>query len=507
MAQNYLNDPSLPSYRHPALVRLEPALELVRHVWDGLYQVKETYLPKAFSEPPLAYTDRLRRAVFNNKYRGQIESISGLLTAFEIEGLPPSFEQADDDGVGLDGQGSDWKGLLRQADEMALRDGCCYVLTNNTQLSVEDVERRTAADPGTYPQYTLIDRRNVLNWRCENQGGSLVITQITILIHQEVPEGEYGYTVKPYYYTFRVVPQGVELQVAEIVEQGGRKATVIVSQSVAPIERIPVHAYPDITAPFPTDADYQLPHLLKSAELNIKLFQQDSSLDTIQYRVNAPTVYRISSIPFTDRPPMIFGPNHVIELMRDTAVGTAGTDEVGVVEITGAGIEALQASVEATKREIDEEGAGFMGGGTVARSATEAHLSAVRASATLDGWARAKTQAIHALIEDWCMFTGEEPGAAVVSLDSSMLEQPLDSGEFAALTNAWEKGAIDHRTYLELLRMGRQLPRDIDIEKILAAVGEERAASMPMPIEMLNGLLTPLDAPSQNEPLEAEVSS
>lgn len=483
-----MNDPNLPSYQDPALQKLQPALTLVKDVWNGLYGKKADYLPKASHEPLPAYHDRVNRAVFNNKYRSQVESISGLLTAFEVEEYPPSFEQAEEDGVYLDGNGSDWAGFFRQADEMALRDGVVYVLTNNVQLSPEDAASRTAADRPTYPQWTLIDRRNVINWRGELRGGSMVLTQVTIVMHRDRESGGYGTTSEPYYHTFRLLPTGVSLTVATINDRG---AVTVVDERTAPLPKIPLEAYPDVTNPFPHHEDLQLPQLLKSAELNCKLFWQESNLDVIQYRVNSPTVFRTSSIEPSQRPPIIFGPNHVIELMRDSNTTAVGEDQVGVIEIGGNGIEQLRESCNQTRQAIDEEGIGFLGGSTVARSATEAHLSAVRASASLNGYARSKARAIKSLIFDWCMFTGEDPGDVEIEMDQSVLEMPLDAQEMGSLLALWQAGAIDHRTLLNLLRMGRQLPPGVDVDEIIENVAAEQASATPNAPDLINGMLMP----------------
>jgi hypothetical protein len=176
-------------------------------------------------------------------------------------------------------------------------------------------------------------------------------------------------------------------------------------------------------------------------------------------------------------------------------------DSVGVVEISGSGISSLDSSVEETKRAIDEEGVGFLGGATLKRSATEAYLSATRATATLNGFARAKQQAIRALVLDWCEFTGEDGSAFSVAVDQSVLEMPLDSGEMGQLLSIWQAQGIDHQTFLELLRLGRQLPPSIDIDEILERVESEKAAAIPEPASLQNGMIG-MDMP---EPLEVEM--
>jgi hypothetical protein len=481
----------LPNYRHPCLASLDTALQTCFDVWNGLYGCKENYLHKSPQEPMQAYQRRLGMSVFNNKYRSLIEAVSGLLTAFDMQGLPATFGLAEDEGHGVDGQGSDFKGFFRTADEMAMRDGSVYILTNNAQLSLEEDADRTAADPLTHPQWTLVDRRNMLNWRTELRQGRQILTQCTIRVNNEVPMGEYGTAIAEQYHVLKLLDSGVELTVWEIGDRG--QLNQIGQAQTVPLERIPLRAYPDITEPFPDKENPQIPHLLKAAELNVKLFQQESNLATIQYRVNAPTVWRSSSLPMEQRSPIIFGPNHVIEIMRDSSTGTQSKDEVGVLELAGSGVEKLMISCEETRKLIDEEGLGFLGNGGVQRSATEAYLSSARASSTVDGWARAKTQAIHALIEDWCMFSGENPDTAEVEMDSSVLETPLDASEVAQLLALWSAGAIDHATLLGLLKLGRQLPRDASVEEILERVAAERAASIPAMPEIINGILMPAE--------------
>jgi hypothetical protein len=487
-------DAKLPSYCHPLYNAAKPALDVTEAVWNGLYGKKADYLPRSPQEPVPAWNRRVESAVFNNKFRGQIESISGLLTAFDMEDLPPSFNLAEEDGLGLDGNGSDWKGFLRTADELALRDGLVFILTNNALLDPDAAEMRTMADPPTHPQFTIIPRRRVLNWRHINRGGIMVLSQVTIMVDTVVDMDEFGATTRPFYHVYRLEESGVSRTIYEVNDRGN--IILIQDPQLVEIDVIPLVTYPDITNPFPTTDGLLLPYLLKTAELNLKLFKQESLLDTIQFRVNSPTVYRISGMPFEDRPPIIFGPNHVIELMRDTGGTTTGQDQIGIVEIAGSGIAALAEAVEKTKREIDEEGVGFLGGGTIKRSATEAYLSATRASASLNGFARAKEQAVMALVADWCRFTGEEIGDAALSMDQSVLEQPLDAAEMNTLFQITQGGLLDHQTFLELLRMGKQLPPSISIDEILQRVEEEKEKALPQPAALQNSL-GGIDVPSR----------
>jgi len=120
------NPADLPSYCHPTLERLSPALTLLLDAYEGLYLRKADYLPKAQKEPQPAYDRRVERAVFNNKLRPMIDSNAGLLTAFDVSGMPPTLEASEND---VDMQGANLKSFVYAANVLGLRDRACYILT------------------------------------------------------------------------------------------------------------------------------------------------------------------------------------------------------------------------------------------------------------------------------------------------------------------------------------------------------------------------------------------
>jgi len=449
-----------PDHKHPDYQEMEPILALLQDVYRNLYGRKEIYLPRAEQEPDRAYRERVNRAVFSNRVRPAIESNAGLLTAFELSDLPPSLDEAEYD---VDGKGSTIKAFLQAADIAALRDRHCFILVD----SPPDGER-TAADrliSPIRPRMHLIDRRDVLNWRTVYAGGVEVLEQVTIRMCEQVAVGSFGMKREPRYHVFALVEGGVQHEVLEIREDG----VAVLESSVANLPQIPLLCYPYNNSPFGTD----LPPFLKASELNIKLFRKESTLDEIEYRVNCPTVWRKSSEALSDRGPVIFGSTWVIELFEG--------DDVGVLEIAGASIDKLQASIEELKRDLDRETGAFLtSGSTVARTATEAALAAMSLSSTLSGYARAKASAINELISLWCLFTGEENDAEIQQ-DQSVLEVPLDAQEMQALLALFNAGVLSHETLLELLRMGRQLPPSFDVESELERLAVERGREIQGP--------------------------
>lgn len=481
------NPADLPNYEHPTLKKLTPALRLLLDCYEGLYDKKEQYLPKAQKEPDEAYKKRVERAVFNNKLRPMIDSNGGLLTAWDASGLPPTLEAAKEN---VDNQGASFKSFVYAANVAGLRDHCCYVLTMMEPSSGDRTQADEQASPRR-PYWKIIDRRNILNWRVRYEGGRPIIEQVTIQMLEPVSDGKYGSKAEPRYHVLTRTEGGVTHAVHTINEKG-EVGDVGTTQTIS-ISRIPLVAYPDPGDPFP-DA---IPSFYKAATLNIKLFREEATLGNIQYRVNAPTFWRRSSLAIgkdgsgkPQRPPFIVGESYVIELMAADNVN--GPDEVGVLEIDGAGIAALMKSVEETKNDIESESLSFLSGSAVMRTATEAYLSGAQMSASLNGKARQMSAGLKRMVEDWCMFTKEDPSAFDIQMDHSLLEQPLDAQEMVGLLKLWNDDAIDHRTLLELLRMGRQLPPSADIDEILERVEQQRQRQTAAPV-VPNGLTNPLE--------------
>ena len=496
---------NLPSYKHPDYVSLQLLLTLLSDCYNGLQgrkiknghvigSVKEDYLPKAQKEPEKAYRARVAKSVFDNKIRPIIDSNAGLLTVFDVSGLPPSLADTEDN---VDLMGSSFKSFVLSANIMALRDRCCYILTmEDAPQSTEGSERTLADDIESprRPYWKLIDRRNIINWRLKYIGGRPVLTQVTIVQEEDTEDGLFGLAREVRYHVLKLVGEKVQHTVYKITDKD--ELTAVGKSRTFNIPRIPLRPYFDCADFFPVD----IPEFAKAAELNVKLFRQESTLDNIQYRVNAPTFWRRSRTDVKERPSFIAGENYVIELY--SADDVHGPDEVGVLEIDGSGVDALMRSVTETKEAIEAESLGFLYGSSIQRTATETYLSGAQVSASLNGKARQRDAALRGMTEDWCMFTGEDPDSFQVETDHSLLEMPLDAQEMAQLLNLKNNEIIDHRTLLELLRMGRQLPPSANIDEILERIAEERRSQQATP-NVPNGLISPLELVNTGEDADA----
>lgn len=459
-----MSDPKeLPNYKHPDYQLMERSLLVLLDVYNDLEPDKKSaYLPKEDKEPPNAYGQRVARAVFNNRLRPTIEGNAGLLSEFEVASMPVSVEQSQDN---IDNMGSDIKSFFFQADLMALRDGYCYVLADHPPASGEVQTLADQMQSTARPYLVLIDRRNLFNWRCHIEAGRMVVDHVTIQFSQEVSDGSFGVKTEIRYHQLLRTGKGVEHIIWKIADSGPEVKAIVESRNLTQLQEIPIVCYPYTQKAFTTD----VPPFLKLSNLNLRLFRKESELDEIQRRVNCPTVWRRHPGDVQPPPPIIFGPSYTIEI-------PAG-GEVGVLEISGSGIDRLQASIAELKQDIDNEGLAFLSGSNIQRTATDAVLSSTQIQASLSGTMRNKASAIVRIFDYWCKYTGEA-NTTQVAYDHSLLELPLDAGEMNTLMQLWQAGAISHETLLELLRMGRQLPDDFSVEQELVRIQQERVEQM-----------------------------
>lgn len=472
-----LNPVDLPNYRHPDYSTTVEQLTVLQDVYNGLEKKKALYLPQEEKEPKRAYDNRVMRSTFNNRLRPTIDSNAGLLTNFELTDLPPTVE---DSLTNIDGVGSNYKAFFYDADIASLRDGIVYILVDKPASATPILTEADRLTNTTLPYLKLIDRRNVINWRTHWEAGKLIVDMVVITMVETVADGAFGSkNVTVYHQMERKQTRDengtpmarVQHTIWEIddaaIAAGIKQDPKLRSRTMLAIDEIPIVAYPNTSKPFNVD----VPPFLKMARMNVKLFQKESALDEIERRVNCPTVFRKhpnQEIP-QQLPPITFGASWVIEIPQG--------GEVGVLEIQGQGIAALQASINKLKEDIDSESMAFLSGSTVERTATEAYLNSSQIQSTLQGMAREKSSAIERIFDMWCKYTGEENGTQI-TMDANLLNPPMDAQTIATMLQLWQANVLDKETLLELLKSGKALPPNLDVQQILQRSEQERERQM-----------------------------
>ncbi|MBW4598904.1 MAG: DUF4055 domain-containing protein [Calothrix sp. FI2-JRJ7] len=434
-------------------------MQLAHDVYHDLKGCIRKYLPKELKEPQQAYGDRLKRTRFDNRFKPAIGGLAGLLGEFTLnEDVAPSILDAKNN---VDGQGNSLHAFFSEADTLALRDGWCGIYVEYPPASNEIESQADFIASGRRPYFVLIDRRDILNWRFIWQGDIQYLTQVTIRERRIVPDGAFGEAEKIYY---RVLTPG-QYQVFEIIENKQDFQLLLIEEGATSLDFVPLVYYSvNKSALFSAEAP-----LLNLAELNIEHFQKRSELNEVMRKCNLPVPVRQGLIRNAEdikkAPPIIIGPNSGLDIPADGKFYFA--------EPSGAAIASTEQRIDKLEAAMDRLSLAFLTGGENNRTATEVMLDSAQTTASLKQLAERKESNVQQCFQFWAAYTGEVEGGTI-SQDKNLLQMPLAPEATQRLIDLAQTGFISHEALLLLLRLGKILPREFDIQRELQLVGNTR---------------------------------
>lgn len=451
---NSINPNNLPSTLSGAVTAYQSNLILLLDCWNNLEGQEKIYLPKEAKEPPPAWSDRIRRTTFDNRFEPAIKDYAGLLSIFNLN--DDVAQSILDNKNNIDQMGNDIWTFFHEADQYCLRDGWCGVMV---EYPPEDPNIDSQADlleSDRHPYLVLIDRRDIINWRTAKINGKPTLTQVTIQETRLEPNGDYGEQQAIYY---RVLRPG-EYFIFQIMQQGNQQQLVLAEQGKTSLPSIPL-VYYSVTE---SDLFAAKAPFLNLAKLNIEHYQKRSQLNEVLRKCNLPVPVRKGLIRTVDDikkvPPLVIGPNSVLDIPSE--------GDFFFAEPTGVAITASRDDIRDLETAMDRMTLDFLTSGEHQRTATEVVLDSTKTSANLKGVSRRKESAVQQIFSFWVQYTGESEGGGI-SQDESLLSIPLTSDQIDKLENLETAGIISHRTLLLLLKAGKVLPRQFDIDAELVA--------------------------------------
>lgn len=496
-------DPELPSYEHHVLRDVKDELDRNRDCWNNLKGRLSHYLPKEPKEPDPAYKQRLGRASYVPFFRDAITSFSGVLSRFELKNPPSTFEQAMDD---IDRRGNDLTSFLQRADQLALRDGGC-LLTVDMPAGEVATNGQLLAE-GRRPYLALMERRDVLNWRVHHEGGKEVLDWVVLREWAEVQDGLYGLKLKPRYRLIGSLNGESFWRVLEINDNRAGKPTVQIALDDNGVALEGFYRGP-AGQPFPAPPvvwysagaregfGQGAVRLSALAELTLEHLRSRSDHAELKHKTAMPVPVRKGALPGPGgkTPPLVLGPNSVVDLDANGSFGFA--------EPTANSLAHLAADIVHTEELIREQTLAFLYGDGGNKTATQASLEAAQTEASLKAVATAKNSAVQALMLLWCGFSGEKlPREAGITMAAHVFDRPMTAQDVAQLSVLQQNEQISTRSFLEQIIKGGVLTvvssADEEIERLdaqLPAVSE-----LPGPND-LAGLLPEGDP--QTRPLKA----
>ena len=471
-----INDPSLVSYHRPELVALLPQLEQAMDCWNLLNTgtlggAKKKYLHREPAEPMGAYKARLDRSTYTPIYRDSIRSYAGLLSRFQVIDAPPSMERHDDN---VDMQGSSMQSFLTSTDEMALRDGGCFVMVDMMPEDGSDNFFDQMND-GRHPYFLSVKRCDVINWQVSYNRGIESVDMVTVrqLRSMPDPEGVFGNKVEPIYY---VLTPGTVRTFRLVKTDASRWSNQQIDEVSTSLPIVPLVWYGATTSRF---AQGGLP-MDGLADLSIQHFQMRSDLSELLHKCAMPVPVRKGAPIGADgqAAPLVLGPNTAVDLPAEGG-------DFNFAEPSGKSLQRHQEEIKHVEELMDRSSLNFLYGANV-KTATEASLRASQVASSVSALVRNKAAMFGVLMRLWAWYAGEQSSItdeSGLAINDSLMSKPLEASEMAQLVNLYSNGLMSKQTVLEELQRGGVLDPDLVVEDELERIDEDHVEQQEQMLE------------------------
>lgn len=468
------NNPESPSYTNPEYREVLPMLDVSNDIFQGATawvlngEIKDgnkaaRYLPRETKERPPAYTARLLRSLFVNFYKPTIKGFSGLLSDFSLnDGVLPSIAEFQDN---INLQGDSLAAFLCACDELVLRDGFCGILVDFPRMPTDEDGKpiiRSLAQEREFalrPYLVSIERKDILNWRTTFENGALRLEQITIKRCELVPEGRFGSKHQTTYHCW--YPGGYEIWQEP---DDGEGEPFLVDEVEISLQTIPIVLYSVVGIdPFCTR-----PPLYDLALENISHYQLYSDYREVLHKCNLPVPVRkgfigSGSMDVGTLPPIVIGPNTAIDIPKD--------GDFFFAEPTGSAISATRQAIIDLEAAMLREAVSFFGTDDTEKTAREVELRSSQTRATLGLMAQMKESAIEQVFSYWAQWLNQGTEGGTIEVNKSLLQSPLTPQAIQVFSGLVSLGQIDLRTFIEILKTGKAIPKQIDVQDIVSRLG------------------------------------
>lgn len=491
--KSYNKDKNSPGYIHPYLRSIYGQLQAICDIWEGktawyrvhayesrdiddsanrysnlnkrtydrefrdvIWEKAQNYLPQETAEPDPAYLMRLKRSVFDRKFREFITGdLCGLLSKYSITQESRSLEANIDN---VDGQGNSLNVFLADIDSKAARDGMVGVLTEMPKTQ-EFRSNSEAIAANIHPYWLAIERKDICNLSTEMRGSRKVITQAVIKREVEVPDGEFGVEYVERYRVYRLAEGSVlyleyEVRSNEVGNQSENREVVkeIVDEGEIDLPFIPLTLY-SLSSGDPFYCDIPL---FDYVELNIEHYRLSSEIREALHLSNCPTpvINDIEGAAIT-----YDTPNEVFVLGNHGVLRNKNVDKL---EFEGRAISTTIEILDRVDKMMDMKGLNFVTGNHLAKTATEIEYNANPTESRLAKLAKFKESAFAQMGDHWSAFMGEDAPPRI-EVDKDLIanisklapEQILDAMGTGTLSSEFGLRVLN-----ENKAFGEQLPKE-----------------------------------------------
>ncbi|KKC39521.1 hypothetical protein WH87_04830 [Devosia epidermidihirudinis] len=443
--------------KHPAYKEFEAAWTLMRDAFSGEDDIKakgETYLP--MKPGTRAISDPATRAAAYEFYK-ELAEFPDLL-ALTVRGAV---------GTMLDSSAEiELPSALEPLRERATRDG----------LTLEALHRRIATEimlvgrygvlpgigPDGAPYLAGYVAESITSWDTDEdqRPDFLVLDESGLTRNPETGEWEQTVQYRECFvlegrYAARVWVKGASgWEAGEPVEAVDRKRK--------PIDFLPFVFFgvSDLT---PAPDDVPLYGLAKIAR---RIYRMDANYQTSLYMTSEPTPYVVGVFDEQNQAPSTIGAANIWVIPEG---GSAG-----MVEFTGAGIQAQEKAIDNAKADATMFGAQLLTENKrTAESGEAIRLRLGNQTSTLKTIAMTSAAGLERALKNVAVWMGENPDAVSVKPNLDFFAHDLSAQDITAIVAGWQAKAYPRRTMFDRLKQGQLIGEDTSYEDYAAMLDTE----------------------------------
>lgn len=447
----------------------------LRDCFAGNERVKEAgtvYLPKPASLNDTKYSAYKTRALFYPVIERTVRGLLGVM--FRIK---PTFKLPERMKPMVDAATPEGDSLFEVARTTAYE----VLLMGRHGLLVDLPE---AAEPEQTPFIAQFSAENITNWSRQYLNGARTLTSVMLRdniegagaqdqerlleLYLEYTADENGHlTSEPVYKARRWLVQ---------VDHRGKQAKAL-GQPTELTPQIQGRTLPYIpfyfVGPFSNKPPIEKSPLLDVADANLAHYRMDADYRHALYLVAQPTPYIIGDVEDSQLP---------------TAIGAgqfwnlpSTVQDIGMLEFSGAGIDAIAAALERTEGYMAALGAKLIHRQVQPETAEAVRVRSRDELSVIENVAQSVHDALGMALKDAAEWYGQKPDEVAVQINSDFAEGKLDPAMLAQLVASWQAGAISRDVYHRNLQRGEIMPPDRTVQQEEKAIAEEKAKAAPAP--------------------------
>jgi Domain of unknown function (DUF4055) len=451
-----------PDQTHPGYRAMQPAWSRIRDLLGGTDAVRaarELYLPKHAAETADDYSVRLKLGVLFNGLARTVSAMTGLVTAKDVAVGEDNAVAVHQHWENIDGRGTHGAVFARRLLREGMAMGRAGVLVDAPPVATAGraLSRAEEQALGVRPYWRRYRTEDIRDWGFTTVDGATVLSHLVLresflertgrFRTQEVTEyrvltwtGPFAITVE----RWREERSGGQRRVALMGE-----ATPIVGPRFIPFALLAVGETED------DDQFVTRPPLLDLADINLAHYRLDTERRNLERLGCLPVPVRTGYVAQPDEGPKPIGPN----VMMDVPIGGS----FAWAEPTGTAFEPTAKDLKEMERRMAALGLAFLESDTRGAETAEAkRLDATAQNASLSSAARALEDMLETALGFHAEYLRVDGGSASVNMDFE--RTVMDPTLIATLNQAVVAGNLSQETFLNLLRRGRVLGDDFNVE-------------------------------------------